>query len=175
MNTNFQILASVAISLLSLGLFPTAQCQAEDKPADPVALIKPILVKLEKDGTEENVTDFVDTGKWIKRKYVASTIKFDVKKTDSLVSPFIAMVTWEPKAYISGSYGTKLEAEKAEIPKIPIAGGTRWWAELAFQDGKWVIQDCGWKTESGIIDKRYSTLKNDKDPIIDWWRAFGGK
>ena len=43
MNTNFQILASVAISLLSLGLFPTAQCQAEDKPADPVALIKPIL------------------------------------------------------------------------------------------------------------------------------------
>ena len=141
--------------------------------ADPVAALKPLLAKIGQQGTTPRVTDFSEPGKWRKEKRLAADIKYDVSKTDSLTSPFAATVTWLNDAYFSAKFPTRAQAERAEVPEHPVSGGTfRWWARLAFQDGKWVVQDVGW--DGAGFHKSHRTVEDPKDPVHDWWIAFGG-
>jgi hypothetical protein len=145
------------------------------KPADPVVCLKALLAKIEKEGTKPRVTDFTRPNEWYKARKVAVGIKYDVRRTDSLVSPFVATVTWYNLTYLTRAFPTREAARKAELPKAPLPGkGDQWWAKLAFQDGKWVVQDVGWDSEVMDFHRKHSTLDDERDPVNDWWWAFGG-
>jgi hypothetical protein len=51
--------------------------------------------------------------KWIKRKYTATNIKYDVKRSDSLVRPVVAYVSFWMTSHGTNGYSTKQEAEKS--------------------------------------------------------------
>ncbi len=165
---------TLAIPLAIVGCL-TACADEPAKPADPVASLKVILVKITNDGTKPRVTDFSAPDKWCKARRLAVGIKYDVRKTDSLVSPFVATVTWLDDVYRTQEFPTRDEAEKAELPKKPVPGtGLSWQAKLAYQDGKWVVQDVGWDF-SWAKGHWHSTADDPRDPVMDWWWAFGGE
>lgn len=148
------------------------------RETDPVAALQPLLEKMEKEGTTIRVTDFSEPNQWFKRKDLATKIEYDVKKTDSMVSPYVAEISWIPVRYKSDDFNTKEEAEKAGLPARPIITGNIWHTELAFQNGKWVVKEIWWVLELPPftrIERRHSTLETDKDPIQDWWWLLGGK
>ena len=150
---------------------------AKLKPSDPEALLKPLLAKMATEGTEARVTDFVAPGQWTKRKYLAlaDSIKLELKKTGLPMAPYSARVTWRADIYQTGRTPTKDRAEKADFLG-PTKTDFQWWAELVFSDGKWVIQDVGWMARPGsAIQRKHSLVKNDQDPVKDWWYFFGGK
>ena len=105
-------------------------------------------------------------------------IKFDVRKTDSLVSPYVATVTWLDNAYLTPERGTKQEAEADSLPKEPTvkadSHSTPLYAKLAWQEGKWIVQDVGWDDEVLNMSKSHLKTSDYKDPVHDWWVTFGG-
>ena len=141
--------------------------------SDPVAALKAVIRRMETEGTKERVTNFLAPNKWVKRKAVARDVKFDVRKTDSLLVPYAADVTWVSAAYLSPEVPTKEEAEKAKLPATPFAPKFRHWAKLSWRDGVWVPDDLGWR--SGNLAVTHSTLTDKRNPIHDWWLALGGK
>jgi hypothetical protein len=145
---------------------------------DPVAVLKELLVRLQRDGTEERVTDFNKPERWTKRKYEIANLKYDVRRTDSLVSPFTAKVVWTSVWFETTEFPTEGQARRAELPArpafVPRADSLPDWAELAFQDGKWVVQDTGCG-EPGRMYMRRSVQQQSGSRLEDWWRAFGGE
>jgi uncharacterized protein YbaR (Trm112 family) len=141
---------------------------------DPVGAIKELLTVIERDGTQPRVVEVKGKGRWLKRHYAARHLKYDVQKTESLVSPYAATVTWSVDFYDTEERATKQEAEADAVPKEPTSKASRsnwWWAKFAWQEGKWVLQDIG----CDIGDLHYShSDRNPPSPIHDWWRAFGG-
>jgi hypothetical protein len=83
-------------------------CASRGKPADPGAVLKPILAKLEREGTTPRVGDF-NRKKWQKRQYrvVRGTMKQDVAKTENLKAPYRATVTFEAEAFATQLFATK--------------------------------------------------------------------
>jgi hypothetical protein len=166
---------AIAITALSVLGADTA-----NQTADPLGSLKAILKQISADGTKERVVDFTGPGKWRKRKYLPVNLQFDVKKTDSLVSPFVASVTWSAAFFATPDFPTREEAASAPLPSKPdySKGGPLWWAKLAFQDGRWIVKDVGFDlgshSDDPLLHQRYSTLDDVRRPILDWWLAFGG-
>lgn len=146
-------------------------------PKDPVKELVAFIRQVENKGTAERVTDFIRRGEWVKRKYVGRNFKYDVRKTDSLVSPFTGHVTWVADFHRSESFKSKHEAEAAPLTVIVPAKDkdTPLWATLAFQDQAWVVTDVGWNMPEVRLERKHSTLKDLNDPVMDWWLAWGGK
>jgi hypothetical protein len=70
--------------------------------ADPVESLKAIIAKVQLNGTAPRVTDLKKPGVWWeKRRQMAVDIKYDVRKTDSLVSPYAATVTYGVETFIA--------------------------------------------------------------------------
>ncbi len=163
------------------GKEPTVRINPSSSPSskevsngsNPVSDLKLILVKMEEHGTTERVVDFLADGYWQKRKHKAASIKYDVRKTDSLVSPYVASVSWDVVGRLTKAFPTKEGAEKAEFAP-PTILSERWNATFAYQDGKWVVTDVWWRSELVKLESRHSKLDNFKDPIQDWWLALGG-
>jgi len=112
---------------------------AEKAANDPVESLRAILASVEKDMATEHLAHFSDPGSergWIKRRIVLSDMKYDVKKTDSLVSPLLAPVNFKCSTIQSEIYPNKGDAEKAKILQ-PSGLAISCRATLAFQDGKW--------------------------------------
>jgi hypothetical protein len=148
----------------------------DDKKAEEKAVLealKPLLTRIEKEGTAIVVSDFVQPGRWMKRHYKATDVQFDVTRTDSIVTPYKTRVTWLNAAYVTPFFKSEAEARQAQLPDKPRVSGTvRHWAELAYRDGRWVPVDLGWRMPEPRIDKRHSTSTDPKDPIHDWWAVF---
>jgi hypothetical protein len=96
----------------------------------PVESLKPILAKIEQNGTQSPTK--------YRAPLVASSLKYDVRKTDSLVSPYVATVHW---------YSHDRGAEITEKGSTPGLWG--WNATLGFQEGKWRLTEL--ECEGGTI------------------------
>lgn len=119
------------------------------------------IARIKTQGTETVVSDFRGPGMWVKRKYVATELNYEVKKAES--GAVTARATWQPMTYIVGPFATRSDAEKAVLPSKPRGpSSAKYWAEFVLENGNW-------------LDLRYSTTDDNKDPIHDWWRALGGK
>ncbi len=151
---------------------------SQAKPSDPVALFEELLHRVKRDGTKARATDFTAPGRWAKKKGLAEDVKYDVRKTDSIVSPIVASVTWKSHVYMSDDFSTREAAEAAPLQDRGIMPGSDW-ATFTFQEGRWVIQDTGWddEPEAGPINfhNKHSEENNTRDWVYDWWWAFGGK
>ena len=90
----------------------------------------------------------------------------------------MATVTWLDNAYLTPERGTKQEAEADSLPKEPTvkadSHSTPLYAKLAWQEGKWIVQDVGWDNEVLNMSKSHLKTSDYKDPVHDWWVTFGG-
>jgi hypothetical protein len=167
------------------------QKPAEPPRADPVALLKELLAKLERDGTPERIVRDSDlatqlglqsgrprkntlgelSSGWVRCKSRMLDLRYDVEKTNSLVSPIAAHVTWYSYPYRTSRFRSKEEASQAEMKADYLLKDltVRDFADLAFSDGKWVIRDIGFDSSGGVAAGHYSLGDGSK-----WWQAFGG-
>lgn len=196
-----RLAAIAALCLAILGCHGNTSAPNKVEVKDPVAELKALLAHIEDNGTEERVTDNESTWRdgehekgWVKRKYRATKLKYDVKKTDSLVSPIIAVVTWVPVQYTGPVCRTREEAANTNLAEKPSSVWTPkpplgpWAADLTWQDGQWVLKELGWDGRpTDYLPHLYRKYNvdgwqtapeqvppNNEDPVKDWWQAFGG-
>jgi len=139
-----------------------------------------LLAKARTEGTAERVVPH-GSG-WHKRKLTAAELKYDVRKTDSLVSPYAATTKWFSREYVSNDVATKNAADKLVLPQEPIdfhlgvdvPALAEWQATFAFQEGQWIVKDVGYRPVAGDWKSR-SDYPPEPDCIWDWWWAFGGR
>ena len=144
-------------------------------PVDPVASLKLIAQRLEKEGTKPRATNLKDKQKWERGRFDAVDVAFDVVKTGSLVTPFKGQITWKSHYNYSEAAATKEEAEKLPITKKSKAPTeSPWIADFVFRDDKWTIKDLWLPMDAtGIkINRRPGDAPSMLD---DWWFALGGK
>ncbi len=144
---------------------------------DPVAPLKTLLARIEKEGTKERCCNIKramyqeqtnSRGQWWKRKLAAEDIRFDVRKTDSITSPIVASVTWYSYERRSGYFDTSEQAKNAEITGnkfMPRFG--HWEATLAFNKGAWAVTDIQTDSKIDLLD-----LDAYEDMHEDWQQAF---
>jgi hypothetical protein len=179
MFSRFLLLLLVVVAGCAPHNAPTGPGTSVAATGDPVTLFKPILARLQTERTAIAVSS-TDQGKWFKRQMAASSIKYDIHKTDSLVSPFEASVSFTALSWIGPECPTQEAAAASELPSqpfVPTTGVIDNWAKYLFQDGKWIIYDCGWKAHSTVLDLESSHSDNSlgSTSIDEWWAFFGGR
>lgn len=119
---------------------------------------------------------YVDVAKaWAKRVYPPAQVSYDVRKTDSLVSPFAAHIQVEEALFFEQG-GTKEEAA-AKAPGVESQTMRRWVRlNFAYQDGAWTLHDGSRRAQlrrPGEADFRLisdakvtrQALQSDKTPL----------
>jgi len=76
---------------------------------------------------------------WGKLRCQVDTPSYDVKKTDSLVSPYVAKITINAKYERTKDFGSQSEAEAPNaFPMVSVP--KKYEFDYAFQDGKWILK-----------------------------------
>jgi hypothetical protein len=121
---------------------------------EPVTSFEQIVTR-GKGAVDQSTLVLFNKGKstWHKRKYTISNIKYDVKKTDSLVSPIVALVTFDLAVEHSVPFQTKEEADAVtDYTEFKMTNGVT--LNYALTSGVWVFK-------GGMYDL---TLSNEKMP-----------
>lgn len=79
-----------------------------------------------------------DIKEWYRRKVFVKDVGFDVRRTDSLVTPLIGYLTFS--CAVQGTKGTSEEYVRSRPDNFSL-DGDRCKATYAFQSGKWVHKD----------------------------------
>ena len=148
---------------------------AKVKTTDPVESLKVILSKVERDMATEQIVFFGADRGWIKRKVVLSHIEYDVKKSDSLISPFLAPIKFGFSVIQSKDFPTKTEAEKTSLEVIepsPDSDTSHCRASLAFRDGSWVAKSLEFYDPFGSSWVQYSGTAHE-GPVQAIWKSMG--
>jgi hypothetical protein len=94
----------------------TADASSASRPqpaADPVADFKSIVSSAADPKEWSTVFQHSKTGKWAKQYYFLGQVKFDVKKTDSLLNPVIGIVNFPLEVSQSEFFDARQEAEQS--------------------------------------------------------------
>jgi hypothetical protein len=96
---------------------------------------------------------------WVKTHHKLVDPLYDVQKTDSLVSPYVAKLTVKANPAYSRDYASKPEAEASnEFPRVE-SYTRNYEFNYAHQDGAWVLKSC----KKNYVDKTLPTeLELDK-------------
>ena len=147
----------IVILVTCLGCTPastpnTPASSASPAPAkpDPMVSIKAIIASLDR-GTPHGV--------------VAQDVRYDVKKTDSLVTPFTATITFRDAGSVPASISRTPQADSLASPIK---------ATLAWQDDKWVVKDLSIYMFGG--DEACSVTRLPPGSSMhDWLKIIGGQ
>src|SRR5262249_25530770 len=121
---------------------PSATAPLVSTPlSDPAVALRPTLEKFRRDGTRPRVVPS-PAGGWLKRRFLPRDLNWEVHTTESVVSPFVAILTWKDAYYCSAGHATRDEADQAVLPLFPTPqrDTASNWAELAFQEGRWLLR-----------------------------------
>ncbi|VTU43017.1 hypothetical protein H6P1_00490 (plasmid) [Variovorax sp. PBL-H6] len=106
--------------------------------SDPLGLFQEILRPCQAvlGGSAERVWQ-APTGKWVRNKFIPKSLSFDVKRTDSLVSPYVAYM--DVRYFEATDIDNSEQAVKAlTVPnKLSSNVDQHWVLKYAFRDGKW--------------------------------------
>lgn len=81
---------------------------------------------------------FLNTqSKWIKQFFYVGEVRYDVKKTDSLITPIVGMVSFPVEMKAAGPFDSREEAESAITP-------TRSVSQYAV-DGTYHVRENAWR------------------------------
>lgn len=123
---------------------------------------------------KESVIFIEKSSSFLKRKYTINSLKYDVKRTDSLISPVIAVATFNLAIENSQRYQTKEEADSAQDGENKVIFNFSLILNYAFQSGSWVMKD-GESKLTILSEKMHPisvTIKPEKllpdDQFIDW-------
>lgn len=127
---------------------------------DVAAAIEPVtsfekIITRGKSAVDQSTLVYFNKGKstWLKRKYTVSNMKYDVKKTDSLVSPVVALVTFDLIVEASVPFQTKEEADAAADynPEFKMINDVT--LNYALTSGTWVLKGGLYKPMLAAMQK----------------------
>ena len=141
--------------------------------AEPVEGLKPLLARLVKTTVEEVKHD----GKgWYKVLSLAINVAYDVRKTDSLVSPYLSTIRWGIGESISAHCASKEQARKASVPTPQLFPNQSYSASLAFQGEHWVVKDVALDFEyRGTQTAHYNPVQGGEAHLSGWWKVLTQK
>ena len=174
---NRRVAVAIAATLLCVCVGLIAGCSA-----DPVAKLTPILEHVRTHGTKDRVLPteraaYLEKEKllrgWRKRKLHAENVEYDIRKTDSLVSPIQAEVKFSSYECNSPVSSSKEVAERMELPTNPdwhnepryLYG--KWEVDLSLDSGRWIVKDVFYIGKRDILN-----LEAIHDMGDDWQEAF---
>jgi hypothetical protein len=95
----------------------------------------------------------LDRGKWesVYQEIDPSNIKYDVEKTISLTTPYIAQITFKQRGFGSSVFETETEAKSAIFKKNEGGEAIEHYAKYEYEDGKWKLKSieyqAGWNNQ----------------------------
>jgi hypothetical protein len=144
-----RIILALVSSLILTGAFaapkkappgsPPAAPIAAAPAADPVADFKRLVASASEPKEWSQVRQHSKTGKWSKQYYSVGQVKFDVKKTDSLVSPAMGIVAFPVEVRQSEFFDTEQEAQgSTALSKLRMT---------FFYSGKYLLDGANWQVD----------------------------
>lgn len=134
MNTAWRLVAAIFAGMCFF-CFPVAAATA-----DPVSKFEALLEKFEKN-TNNDVVFYHNTDKdaWLKRRFDVSDVKYDVKKTDSMVNPILGLVSFDLVISHTSFQPTKAEAEAIQIVPDEKSDRHKISITYAYKNNKWIL------------------------------------
>lgn len=136
---------------------------AQSKPAalsfDPIASFQSVVKRGSEPKEWTDVFQNPKTGKWTKRYYFLGEVKYDVKKTDSLVSPIVGLVSFPVKAKFSPQFETEDEASNSTGAYIPLSLSYSVEGQYSANNSAWKLDQFRYKDtapDSALRGKEYS-------------------
>ena len=145
---------------ISIGSLSPIGTSAAD---DPVPKFEKFLLAA-KDATNEGTLVYLNQHKqaWAKRRFSANDVKFDVKKTDSLLNPILGLVTLSLVTEQTDLYPTEEEAAASVVfePKF----STRYRVSLtySYKDAKWSFSKGTYESFAPFMKGKTFDLSEEK-------------
>jgi hypothetical protein len=133
------ILVSASLSAAPGKKPPPATANSQLTASDPVVDFKALVVTASEPKEWIKVRQHSKTRKWSKQYYTLGQVKFDVKKTDSLVSPAVGLVNFPIEVKRSEFFDTEQEA--AQSTSLSDQRMTFYYS------GKYLLNDGAWQTD----------------------------
>lgn len=136
--------------LITAAMLPLG-AHSQKKPVDPLSSFKKVVAACEAQVNEwprDNVRQ-LKNGEWARNFLEVTSVVHDVKRTDSLVSPFTAYIKLETVEHVARRK-TEDEARMAEKPGATVIRGTDE-IRYAFQDSKWKLMDGSTKRDMKLV------------------------
>lgn len=107
---------------------------------DPVAEFEGFLQSAQK-ATDSQEMVYLNhyNQKWAKRKFSTTDVKYDVKKTDSLVNPIVGVVSMNLRTEQTDLFPTKEEAQSATVFEPRFTNTYRISLNYSHRTGKWAL------------------------------------
>ncbi|MCC2954533.1 hypothetical protein LK542_02760 [Massilia sp. IC2-477] len=113
----------------------TSQAAVQEQVAD----FKALVATASEPKTWTRVFLHPRNGKWVKQYYFLGQVKFDIKKTDSLLNPAMGLVNFPVEVKLSDFYATEEEAaQSTTLSDLKVT---------YFYSGKYLFSDSGWHTD----------------------------
>ncbi len=141
-------LFKVALSLILFALLPFFASAADD----PVAKFEKLILEA-KNATNTNSPVYFNEYRqeWAKRRFSVTEITYDVKKTDSLVSPIIGLVTFQLRTIQTYLYPTKEQADASSAFETKTIASYRISLTYSYKDNTWSFSEGSREHLSGIL------------------------
>ena len=103
---------------------------------------------------------------WAKRRFLVADIKFDVKKTDSLVNPVVGLATFNLVTEQTDLYQTKEEAVAANVFQTKFSTPYRISLKYSYKNDKWffskgIYESINSPAEKKIFELSEEDIKNE--------------
>ena len=108
------------------------------------------------------------TGKWDKCRFKISDVKMDVRKTDSLVTPILGLVSFVVHIEASIEYGTEAQARDAETFVERLRCDYDFHLRYRYNHGHWSLIDgtqAGGPVNHGPLPLTVDEIKKEPDAI----------
>jgi hypothetical protein len=148
----------ICIILLTLVL-PINAMAADDS----VSKLEKLILKAENASNKGSVIYFNEYGQaWAKRCFTVSNLKFDVKKTDSLVTPIVGFVNFDLITDQTDLYQTKEEAEASKVFDPKFITPYQISLTYTYRNGKWSFSKGSYESLNPIMKgKTFSLTKEN--------------
>jgi hypothetical protein len=128
------------LALIAAALLPL-EAPSQMKPVDPLASFKKVVAACEAQANEwpPDTVRQLKNGEWSRNFLEITSVTHDVRRTDSLVSPFTAYIRLETLEHIARRK-TEDDARVADKQEATAIRGTDE-IRYAFQDSKWKLMN----------------------------------
>lgn len=142
---------------------PVAHASPE---VDPVSQFKKIVSSSSQPEQWTKVYLHTISGKWAKQYFVISNVKYDVKKTDSLVTPVMGIVNFTVAITQSDFFTSKEEAEESTaLSKLKMTEFVT--GKYLFEDGNWRVDQFSYYAAIGDNPPDRTTVTLSREKIIE--------
>lgn len=146
------------------------------KAFDPARSFQALIQRASSEKAWFRVYEVGDTKKWIKQYVSLGDVRYDVKKTDSLIAPIIGIASFTLAMRMSTQYDSEIDATNStELPDKPIGMDYRIDATYHAGDSEWRVEQFKYTDIKLDSPMRGSTLIMTESKLLDGGRSSIGE